>query len=244
MPEAIASKVSERKRAQGETNATFDKLKSLWNPADFSKNNLILNEDQALLLISSKLSFFSVLILKLALNHVPVTYRTTQRGTSTPICYTLVAAIMNKKGFSVSPCDVQKYAEVLVHFCHNFLSSSLQLQDVLWELTAEGEYRFNKFLAPPVESCLKCDETLGMHNCPSKAIVYGSSGPLPASKINLEYKHCKTQYGIGHFSDDSGRHLYPRKIQSPFIEASNVSYMERDLYRWIPSLSVISFYVK
>ena len=101
MPEAIASKLSERKRAQDEVNATFDKLKSLWNPDDFNANNLTLTEDQALLLISSKLSFYGVLVLKLALNHVPVTYRTTLRGTSTPIRYTLVAAIMNRKGFSV-----------------------------------------------------------------------------------------------------------------------------------------------
>ena len=236
MPEAIASKLSERKRAQDEVNATFDKLKSLWNPDDFNANNLTLTEDQALLLISSKLSFYGVLVLKLALNHVPVTYRTTLRGTSTPIRYTLVAAIMNRKGFSVSPCDVQQYAEVLERFCQNFLSSTLQLQDVLWELTAEGEYRFNKFIAPPVESCLKCDETLGMHNRPCKAVVYGPGGPLPASKVTLECKHYKIQYGVGHFSDDSGRHLYPRSIQSPLIEASNVSYMERDLYKWIPSL--------
>ena len=230
-PEAIARRQSEQKRTQDDIDATFDKLKSLWNPADF--NDLTLTEDQALLLISSKLSFFGVLVLKLALNHVPVTYRTTIRGTSTPICYSLVAAIMSKKGFSVSPCDVQKYAEVLERFCQNFLFSTLQLQDVLWKLTAEGEYRYNQFIAPPVESCLKCDEALGMHNRPSKAVVFGSGGPLLASKITLE---CKIQYGVGHFSDENGRHLYPRKIQSPLIEASNVSYMERDLYRWIPSL--------
>ena len=98
----------ERKRAQDEINAMFGKLKSLWNLADFNDNNLTLTEDQALLLLSSKLSFYGVLILKLALNHVPVTYRSTQRGTSTPIRYTLAAAVMNKKGFLVSPCDVQK----------------------------------------------------------------------------------------------------------------------------------------
>ena len=60
------------------------------------------------------------------------------RGTSTPIRYTLATAIMNKKGFSVLHCDVQNFAEVLERFCQNFLSSNLQLQDVLWELTAEG----------------------------------------------------------------------------------------------------------
>ena len=58
----------------------FDKLKSLWNLADFNDNNLTLTEDQALLLISSKLSFYGVLILKLALNHVPVTTEVHKEG--------------------------------------------------------------------------------------------------------------------------------------------------------------------
>ena len=96
---------------------------------------------------------------------------------------------------------MKNYAEVLERFCENFLSSAIKLQDVLWELTAEDDYRFNRFIAPPVESCLKCDGSLAMHNQPSKVIVYGSTGPLPASKITLECKHCKTTYGVGNFSD-------------------------------------------
>ena len=103
-------------------------------------------------------------------------------------------------------------------------------------LTEEKDYRYNKFISPPVESCLKCDESLTMHNQPSKAIVHGTTGPLPASKVTLECKNCKTTYGIGHFSDEDGHHFYPSDKQSPLIEASNVMYMERNFYKWIPSL--------
>lgn len=234
-PEAISSKLSERKRGQEELDALFAKLKS-WNITEIIQSNVTLTEDQALLLISSKLSFYGVVILKLALNHVPVTYSATLRGSSTAIRYSLVASILKKKGFSISPSDVKNYAEILERCCNDFLSSTLDLQDVLWELTAEDDYRFNKFIAPPVESCLKCDESLSMHNRPSKAIVYGSAGPLPASKITLQCRHCETIYGVGNYSDESGRHFYANEIQSPFIEASNVSYMDRNLYKWIPSL--------
>lgn len=71
-PEAISSKLSERKRGQEELDALFAKLKS-WNITEIIQSNVTLTEDQALLLISSKLSFYGVVILKLALNHVPVT---------------------------------------------------------------------------------------------------------------------------------------------------------------------------
>lgn len=74
-----------------------------------------------------------------------------------------------------------------------------------------------------------------MHNQLTNAIVYGATGTLPASKFTLECKACKTSYGVGHFSDESGRNVYPKKIQLPLIEASNVTYMDKDFCKWIPS---------
>lgn len=116
----------------------FAKLKS-WTTTEFNQNKVALTEDQVLLLNSSKLSFYGAFILKLALNHVPGTNSATLRGTSTPICYSSVAATMNKKSFSILPSDVKNSAEVSEHFCKKFLSSALKLQDVSWEHTAEGE---------------------------------------------------------------------------------------------------------
>lgn len=206
------------------------------NPSWILKNNVGINEDQALFLLSSQMSFCGVVYLKLALDDVPSSYSATTRGTSTPIRYVFVADIMNKKGFPMTPNNAKTYSEFLERYCRNFLSSYIALGEVLWALTEEKDYRYNKFISPPVESCLKCDESLTMHNQPSKAIVHGTTGPLPASKVTLECKNCKTTYGIGHFSDEDGRHFYPSDKQSPLIEASNVMYMERNFYKWIPSL--------
>ena len=75
-----------------------------------------------------------------------------------------------------------------------------------------------------------------MHSSPTKVIVHGSTGPLPASKLALECKECKTTYGIGHFTDQSEAHIYPKGIHSSFTEASNVSYMDHNFYKWKPSL--------
>lgn len=192
-----------------------------------------MTEDKVLLLISSKLSFYGVVTLKVALDHVPHTYKATSKGA---IRYSSIADIMNKKGFSVSPIEVRRYLELLEQFCKTFLSSCLELGEIPWKLTEEKDCRFNKFISPPVECCLKCDESLIMHNRPTNPIVYGATGPLPASKVTLECKACKITYGVGHFSDESGRHFYPKEIQLPLIEASNVTYMDKNFYNWIPSL--------
>ena len=234
-PDAIADQLAERKRVQDELEDIFVKLKH-FDSSSILKNNVAINEDQALFLLSSKISFYGVVNLKLALDHVPSSYSATTRGTSTPIRFVFVADIMHKKGFPMTPTDAKTYAEFLERYCRNFLSADIALGDVLWTLTEKKDCRYNQFISPPVESCLKCDKSLTMHNQPSKATVHGATGQLPASKITLECKNCKTTYGIGHFSDESGRHLYPNDIQSPLIEASNVMYMERNFYKWIPSL--------
>lgn len=234
-PGAIAGVVNDKKRIQEELDNIFSKLKCL-EPSSFLKNDIPVDEDKALLLLSSRMSFTGVLILKLALDHVPRTYSATARGTSTPICFSFVADIMTRMGVPISPTTAQTSCDFLERYCKNFLTSSFALGDNLWTLTGEKDYAYNKFISPPVESCLKCDEPLRMHNRPTEATVHGPTGPLPSSKITLECKDCKTTYGIGHFTDASGRHFYPKGIQSPLIEASNVTYMDRNFYKWIPSL--------
>lgn len=150
-----------------------------------------MTKDQALALMSSKLTFYGVVMSKLALDHVPRTYSATAKGESTSIRFMLISDIMNKKGFSASVIEVQKFAQLLEQFCKKFLSSSLELGEILWKLTEERDCCFNKFISPPVECCLKCDDSLLTHNQPTKAIVYGATGPLPATKITLECKPSK-----------------------------------------------------
>lgn len=65
--------------------------------------------------------------------------------------------------------------------------------------------------------------TMLLHTCNMGAWTNQLSA---SQKINLEYKVCKTTYGIEHFTNQSRSHIYPKGIQWPLIEASNESYMD------------------
>jgi hypothetical protein len=75
-----------------------------------------------------------------------------------------------------------------------------------------------------------------MHNDPSKATLFTSEGPIPCSKISLECRDCSIKYGVANYSEEKGTHFYPEELEVDEIEVSNVTYIDRKLYRWIPSL--------
>jgi len=78
-PDAIAGQVAERKRVQDELEDIFLKLKH-FDSSWILKNKVEMNEDQALLLLASLISFYGVVNLELALDHVPSSYCATTRG--------------------------------------------------------------------------------------------------------------------------------------------------------------------
>ena len=158
-------------------------------------------------------------------------------GKNVPLRYVLVSDIVRKNGLELSPIEVQTYGGILESCCPSFSSSAFEVDDSLWKLTGEGDTRYNRFISPPVQCCLTCDAGLAVQNAPSNAIVFKGTGPFPATKITLECHNCNTKYGIGYFSNESGKHLYPEKFQSHLVEASTVTYMDKNLYKWIPSLA-------
>ena len=141
-PDTIAGQVAERKRVKDELGDIFLKLKH-FDSSWILKNKVEINEDQALLLLASQISFYGVVNLKLALDHVPSSYSAMTRGTSTLIRFLFVADIMSKKGFPITPIDAKTYSEFLQCYCKNFFSSSIALGEVLWTLTAEKDCPYN-----------------------------------------------------------------------------------------------------
>lgn len=235
-PDAITQRLAERQRAQDDLNATLLRLQAI-DVFSLVERNSSLNENQTLLLLASKLTFSGVVTLKMALKHVPSSYSIVRRGKNVPLRYVLVSDIVRKNGLELSPIEVQTYGGILESCCPSFSSSVFELDDSLWKLTGEGDTRYNRFISPPVQCCLTCDAGLTVQNAPSNAIVFEGTGPFPATKITLECHNCNTKYGIGYFSNESGKHLYPEKFQSHLVEASTVTYMDKNLYKWIPSLA-------
>ena len=72
-PEAIQSQLQQRRQAQEELNSALASLQAIDFLSVF-RRKLIIDEQQALLLLSCKLTFDSVILLKMALHHVPLSF--------------------------------------------------------------------------------------------------------------------------------------------------------------------------
>jgi len=80
-PDTIKKRLAGRQKDQEELNDAFLSFRSL-DIYSIVEKKLHIDENQALLLLTSKLTFVGVLNLKMALNHVPATYNAIPRGTS------------------------------------------------------------------------------------------------------------------------------------------------------------------
>jgi len=194
-PEAIEHQLHQRRQAQEELNSALASLQAIDILSVF-KTKLVIDEQQALLLLSCKLTFDGFILLKMALDHVPLTFSVIPRGTNVPLRFCLVRNILQKNGIDLSASEVQCFAEILERCCPAFSSREFSLNDSLWKLTKEGSYNYNSFIGPPIQSCLACKNTLVMKNSPSRAIIYESTGPQPATKITLVCNSCKTTYAF------------------------------------------------
>ena len=199
-PEAIEHQLHQRRQAKEELNSALASLQAIDILSVF-KTKLVIDEQQALLLLSCKLTFDGVILLKMALDHVPLTFSVIPRGTNVPLRFCLVRNILQKNGIDLSASEVQCFAEILERCCPAFSSREFSLNDSLWKLTKEGSYNYNRFIGPPIQSCLACKNTLVMKNSPSRAIIYESTGPQPATKITLVCNSCKTTYGLTGYQD-------------------------------------------
>ena len=133
------------------------------------------------------------------------------------------------------------YVKVIESYCPTFLAKYDHRVD-LRALTEKENMPFNKFLTPPVRTCLRCQKLLTMRNYPANVILFTTEGPIPCSKITLECRSCSCVYKVCNFNDDLGNHLYPARTDcSPIeiIEVSNVTYIDRKSYNCFPSLRYV-----
>ena len=200
-----------------------------------------LEEEEALLILSSKITFSGVLFLKAAIRHVPKTYVmkcTDSSGDSlrSVLIYEMVRSDCHTSLSSLSKEKVDCYVNFLESFCPNFIAFNPLPKEQLWNMCDGGKYNFTTFLSPPVSTCLRCERDVSMHNPPSRAKVFTLEGPIPATKITLECRSCKTSYGIARYTHDGGSHYYPEAISMDLIEVSNTTYISGQLYKWLPSL--------
>ena len=195
---------------------------------------------ELLQIFACKLSVQVLYLLKAAIHHVPDNIPRVVDGVSLRLTYIFKVfnSLSSNRYGNLSIEDVGFYVKVIESYCLTFLAKYDHRED-LWALMEKESMPFNKFLTPPVRTCLRCQKLLTMRNYPANVKLFITEGPIPCSKITLECRSCSCVYRVSNFNDDLGNHLYPTGIDcSPIeiIEVSNVTYIDRKLYKWFPSL--------
>ena len=205
-----------------------------------------LTEDEALQLLASKLSIEGLYNLRRAISHVPDNITRVVNGTSmrSTFIYNIFQSFTSLSSENMTVDDLSMYIQFAETYCSSFLTVK-ENDNHLWKLTETEELSFLKFLTPPVSLCMQCDKKLSVRNNPSKAKVFTLNGPIPCSKVTLECRDCCYIYGICNYSDAKGTHFYPREMAAAIelVEVSNETYFDQKLYKWFPSLRLVSSYV-
>ena len=98
----------------------------------------------------------------------------------------------------------------------------------LWEASHAYGLPMLAFLGPPVINCLSCGSPLKVHNRPTTVVCYTLQGPLPAMKITLRCRTCHINYRYSQYGSKANGYTYYRDYVHPFVEASQVCYIERN----------------
>lgn len=202
----------------------------------FVKKNLSFIEDETLQLLAAKLTFQGLCNLRKAIQQVPPNIRRVLAGKSLGASliwdtFNALCLLTNCQPFQTTSMDeLSRYVEIMESRCPSFVSfreTQLRVQDGPTE-----------YISPPLSCCFKCDKLLSTCNKPCNATLFTLNGPILCGKVILECRNCNVRYGIRTYSDETGTRLYPMEIDAnkSLVEFSNVTYFEKSLYRWIPSL--------
>lgn len=83
-------------------------------------------------------------------------------------------------------------------------------------------------LYPPTENCAVCERRLSVNGKPTHATVFGMTGPIPGMKITYKCQTCDLNFGYAMFGSSSAGYKYYDE-RRPYVEASNVAYLDRKL---------------
>ena len=91
-------------------------------------------------------------------------------------------------------------------------------------------------LAPPVDHCYKCQQSLSPYNS-CRVKCYTSDGAMYGVKFTLHCTQCKPFYNYAQFGNKHKLGFRYYSIQRDFVEASDTVYIDRNLLEFQCSLA-------
>ena len=157
-------------------NAVRERLKAV-NEIDLARlmsDACVLNEDEALQLLASKLSIEGLVNLRDAIQHVPNNIPRIVNGISLRVSFMFKTfkCLPSHHLENMTIADFQMYVKFVETYCPVFITAKKPSADHLWKLMQTEDLPYNKFITPPVARCFQCGKDLTVKNNPSKAKVF------------------------------------------------------------------------
>lgn len=137
----------------------------------------------------------------------------------------LVSAAIGELGRSTSLEEVT-LMKALLNRCQDFVDFSFE--NSVADISKLAGFPFTRILFPPTSVCFDCGWNLSPQNKPARVTVFENSESIPGIKFTLKCSNCKINFGYSMFGDTQRGYRFYDKPR-PYIEASNVSYLERGL---------------
>lgn len=147
LPEAFQTKAAAKKKLQDEINAAFERIEKI-QMASIVDMEIELSENQALLLISTKVSLIALTYLKLLSAHIPASYTMIPSGSEVPLRFMFISDILKQQGFTVSPSESMSYIQFLEDYCPEFMKSQAAID------TTDSFHRLRDTVYPAKVFCL------------------------------------------------------------------------------------------
>ena len=235
-PEAILRDMEERKCFLKSIDEFRNKLNfgKIWEYLKSGQKDVSFG---VLGLLAIMFGFDTITWIIAALQHVPQAYARRKKLRSTIITEIVNSLCPTRTLLAHQVDEIIRFIEESVPDIR--LNGSHVFEKALQCLSENRELNYGAFIAPTVKECLTCSSLLSVPNPPSKCMLFTVAGPKAGSKITLRCQNCKVSYGRGMLSHSNTTYsYYPEDItvKDDLVEVSNVVYMEKRLYNWIPAL--------
>lgn len=199
--------INEKKRKRCDILEAIDKVKSI-SVFDISSMTSILSKSDILFLLQVKIPN-AIHIAKVIRKIPPSVQKVTRK---TLLCHYFKEATEDQ---------VEEFASLLL-FCLPE-DSQCAVEEV-------------EILAPPTNTCLKCQQPLVAQNKMSSVSVFSTANIHTALKLCCRCQHCQLNFGYSMFGNvEQGFQLYDE--ERPYIEASDEIFLERQLCSFQVSLA-------
>ena len=179
--------------------------------------SLIEDETEVMLVLHAKYNALVLATVRFIAKNLPLIMPAASRS--------IISEITENLPVQVTDEEVRLLEEIFLKFPGIEIAHDQQMvQNVLSKCKTPLHF----VLTPPIKSCVTCDRALSSASAPSHVTLFTLEGPCLGIKLVWKCQVCGINYGYCQYGNSQVGYQFYRE-RRPFIEASNITYLDRKL---------------